>query len=330
MDGIDIRDNAVSGDEAIKKVIDAQSRLKKLKQENAALRRDRDDLLLEHEDLRNARRVVPFTPGSGTRRRRDRIRVAFGDMHGMRMDRKAVEALLNDIGRLKPDEIVLGGDMLEGGGFFATHHVLGYVANCDYTYQEDVEATNWFLDELQKAAPNAQVYYLEGNHEDRIERWVVDETMGRQRDAEFLLNLVGPRTLLRIGDRNITYIRRSDKTEEGLPYGWLKLGKMFFAHEISGGKNAAARALAMTAGNVTCFHTHQESSATLELTAVGIVKAFCPGCLCEKQPLWRHSNPTNWNHGYCIDVIAPSGNFQHIQVPFHNGESLGCALLDRR
>jgi len=63
---------------------------------------------------------------------------------------------------------------------------------------------------------------------------------------------------------------------------------------------------------------------------VGIVKAFTPGCLCEKQPMWRHSHPSNWNHGYAIDVVAPSGNFQHIQVPIWEGESLGCAMLDRK
>jgi hypothetical protein len=68
----------------------------------------------------------------------------------------------------------------------------------------------------------------------------------------------------------------------------------------------------------------------LNLVAVGISKAFFPGCLCELQPMWRHSDPSNWTHGYCIDVVAKSGNFQHIQVPIWNGESLGCSLLDRK
>jgi len=330
MDGLNLGGRPVSSDDTIRKVIDLQATIEKLRKENGALRRDRDDLLQEHETMRSARPITPFAVKRVSKAGKDIIRVSFGDMHGMRMDRPAVEALLADIKRLAPDEIVLGGDMIEGGGFFAQHHVLGYVANCDYTYQEDIAATNWFLDELQKVAPNAKVYYLEGNHEDRIERWVVDETMGHARDAEFLLGLFGPQVLLRLHERGITYIRRSEKTDPKLPYGWLKLGKMFYAHEVSGGKNAASKALAMTAGNVTVFHTHQESSATLELVSVGIIKAFCPGCLCEKQPMWRHSNPTNWNHGYAIDVVAPSGNFQHIQVPIWEGESLGCAMLDRK
>jgi hypothetical protein len=330
MDGISLGGRSVTSDETIRKVIDLQAAMEKLRKENGALRRDRDDLLQEYESIKSARPITPFEHVDKPKTKGDTIRVSFGDMHGMRMDRQAVDALLGDIKRLAPDEIVLGGDMIEGGGFFAQHHVLGYVANCDYTYQEDIAATNWFLDELQKAAPKAMVYYLEGNHEDRIERWVVDETLGHARDAEFLLDLFGPQRLLMLDKRAICYVRRSQKMDPKLPFGWLRRGKMFYAHEVSGGKTAASKALAMTAGNITVFHTHQESSATLELVSVGLIKAFCPGCLCEKQPMWRHSNPTNWNHGYCIDVVAPSGNFQHIQVPIWEGESLGCAMLDRR
>jgi hypothetical protein len=330
VEGIDLGGKQATSDSTIKRVIDAQAQLTRLRKENAALKRDREDLLQEHEDMRRSRPVTPFEPRQRRRRQEDTIRVAFGDMHGMRMDRLAVNALLADIERIAPDEIVIGGDMLECGGWLAKHHALGYVANCDYSYQEDIAATSGFLDELQKCAPRAKVIYLEGNHEDRVERWIVDETLGHQRDAAFLHALASPARLLRLEERGIKYIRRSDKTDPSLPYGWIKLGKMHYTHELSGGKTAAGRAVAMTAGNVTAFHTHQESSATLNLVAVGICKAFFPGCLCDLQPVWQHSDPDNWTHGYCLDVVAASGNFQHIQVPIWNGESLGCSLLDRK
>jgi len=330
MNEVSLMNLPVTDSQVITKVIDAQATIKKLRDENSALRQDREDLLREHEDLRLVRPIVPFAAKPRRKVSGDKIRVSFGDMHGMRMDRAAVNALLGDIYRLNPDEVVMGGDMLECGGWLAKHHALGYVAQCDYSYQDDIAAANWFLDELQKAAPNAKAYYIFGNHEDRMEKWIVDETLGHQRDSQFLRDLVAPDVLLRLKEREITIIRSSDKTEPGLPYGWLKLGKMFYAHDVAGGKQAATKALAMTAGNVTCFHNHQESSSTLELVSVGIVKAFTPGCLCEKQPMWRHSHPSNWNHGYAIDVVATSGNFQHIQVPIWEGESLGCAMLDRK
>jgi len=300
--GFEISGQDSTDDEVIRKVIDAQARIEALRRENRALKKDRDELLSEYTDFRNARPVKPFQPVRKQRVKEDRLRMSFGDMHGMRMERPAVDALLNDIRRLQPDEIVMLGDMLECGGWLAKHHTIGYVARCDYSYQEDIKAGNWFLDEVQKAAPGAVLYWFEGNHDDRVEKWIVDETLSNQRDADFLTK----------------------------PYGWLQLGKMYYTHELTGGKTAAMRAVAKTAANVTFGHTHQCAMAAMTLPMQGIVKAFNPGCLCELQPMWRHSDPTNWNHGYNLEVIAKSDNFQHIHVPIQDGESLGCALLDRR
>lgn len=329
-EGFDLGTVPISADSAMQKVIDAQARAKALQRENAALRKDRDDLLSEHTDFINRQRVAP----TATKRRKaptkqDKVRVSFGDMHGLGMDRPAVDALLDDMRRLDPDEIIIGGDMLECGGWLAKHQPIGFVASCGYTYQDDIEATNWFLDELAKAAPKATAVYLEGNHEDRVERWIVDQTMANKRDGAFLMSFVSPQVRLRLAERGIEYVRRSDVKMRGLPPGWIKLGKMFYTHELSSGKTAAAKAVSITAGNVTFFHTHQVSSATVVLPAVGVVKGFCPGCLCLSQPLWHHSLPTNWSLGYNIEIIAKSENFQHIHVPIWDGESLGCSLLDR-
>ena len=328
MNAVDLTGKNISEHEAIRKVIDAQARIKSLQNEVKALKQDRNDLLLEHEDYKSRRKVTSLqTPKPKTGG--DYIRVSFGDMHGCLMDKPAVAALLEDIRKLDPDEIVLGGDMLECGGFLARHQPIGFVATSEYSYQDDIEACNWFLDELAKAAPKAEVIYLEGNHEDRIERWIVDVVRAAGRDAEFLLQLNSPQTTLKIAERGIVYVRRQ-YVEGGLPPGWVKRGKMYFTHELGSGVNGASKAIAKTAGNVTFFHTHQESAATQVFPSVGIVKAFCPGCLCERQPLWRHSNPTNWSHGYGIDIIAQSGNFQHISVPIWEGESLGTVLVNRK
>jgi len=318
----------VSGDEAIGKVIEAQARLSAAKRQIAALRRDRSELLAEYEDMVNARKV----PTMKTRARpatADRVRVSFGDVHGMRADVDAIRAMLADIRRLVPDEIVIGGDLLECGGWLSKKQPVGFVAYCDYTYQEDVRAANTFLDELRAAAPTAQIHYLEGNHEDRVERWIVDQVMASQRDADFLTRLVSPATLLRLGARKIKYYRRSETYGDGLPRGWIQLGKMYYTHQLASSRNAARDSVAKTAGNVTYFHTHREDTAAMVFPSVGLVKAFNPGCLCEMQPIWRHSDPTSWSQGYQIEYIAKSGNFQAVHVPIWRGESLACTMFNR-
>lgn len=252
-----------------------------------------------------------------------------GDLHGMRMDVECVAAFLTDMKRLKPDEIILGGDMLECGGFLARHQPIGYVALCDYSYQEDISAANWFLDSLAAAAPRASIEYLEGNHEHRVERWCVDQAMSSQRDAEFLRQVYGPATLLRLKERGIKFYPQGEVHGEGLTRGWVQKGKMYVTHNLAEGKNAAARAVDKAGYNITYFHTHSFDASPRVFPQVGLVMAFSPGCLCEMQPMWRHSDPSGWNQGYDIDFIASNGNFQRIHVPIWKGESLAGAMVER-
>ena len=329
MKGVKVTGKNVSGERAIGKVIDIQARMETLRKENEALKKDRKALLSEYEDIHNARPLPKVSVHAARPAMADTVRVSFGDVHGMMMDVAAVNAMLADVKRLDPDEIVIGGDLLECGGWLAKHQPIGFVALCDYSYQEDVQAAKQFLDSLREAAPRAKIHYLEGNHEDRVERWIVDQVMASKRDAAFLHSLASPAALLRLEERGIPYYRRSEIYGEGLPRGWLRLGKMLFTHSLTYSRNAARDAAQKTAGNVTYFCTHREDTATIVFPSVGLVKAFNPGCLCQMQPVWKHSDPTSWSQGYAVDYIAPSGNFQRIHVPIWRGESLAVAMVER-
>lgn len=325
----DLTDKRVTGDDAIREVIDARARLSKVERELKAVTRDRDELLQEYGDLQKAKYPLPPKPRKSVARKDDFVRVIANDVHGSMMDRPAVEAFLADLKEWDPDEVVLNGDIIECGGFLAAHHTLGYVAQTQYSWQEDIAAGNWFLDEIQKAAPRAKIHYTSGNHEARIQRWIADQTMRHARDSEFLHTLLSPAVLLRLAERGVTFYDRSDYPLQGLPPGWIKLGKIFFVHELGGGKNAASAAVSNTAGNVVFAHTHQESSATMVLPGVGLVKAWNPGCLCQRTPLWRNSNPTNWSHGYAVQFVSKSEEFLHMNVSIWQGKSLVGSMRSR-
>ena len=325
----DLTAKRVSGDEAISEVISARAALAKVKRELSAVTKDRDELLIEYGDLQKAKYPVPPKPRKRTSSKDDFIRVIACDVHGSMMDRPAVEAFLADLKDWNPDEVVLNGDIIECGGFLAAHHTLGYVAQTAYSWQEDIAAGNWFLDEIQKAAPRAKIHYLFGNHESRTQRWIADQTMRHARDSEFLHSLLSPAVLLLLKERGVEFYDRSDYPIEGLPPGWIKLGKIFFVHELGGGKNAASAAVGRTAGNVVYAHTHVADVSTSVFPGVGLVTAWNPGCLCQRTPLWRNSNPTNWSHGYAVQFIAKSGEFIHLQVPIWEGRSLAGDLMGR-
>jgi predicted phosphodiesterase len=318
----DLTDKRVSSDDAMREVIQAKARVIALQKELAAVKRDRDDVYSEYRDLQAAKYPAKANAPKASSAKGDLVRVIANDVHGSMMDRPAVEAFLSDLRRWNPDEIVLNGDIVECGGFLASHQTLGYVADTVNSYQDDIAAGNWFLDEVQKAAPKAEIHYIEGNHEDRVERWVVDQTMRHQRDADFLRQLVAPNYLLKLEQRGINFYRRSVEHLPGLPPGWIKLGKIFFVHELSGSKNAARDSVTKTAGNVVYAHTHREDSASVVLPGVGLVKAWNPGCLCQRQPRWRHSDPTGWSHGYAVQIVAKSGEFLHLNIPIWEGRSL--------
>lgn len=327
--GIEIAGKDLTSDGMVKKVLDAQAQKREAQKMLAALRRERDAVLDEFNDYRRAR-PVPVCPAVPRAAKADRVRITAADGHGMRMDRKAVAAFLADVKRYDPDEVVLLGDWLDCEGWLAKHHVIGFVSNCDYTFQEDIRATNDFLDRLQEAAPNAAVYYFFGNHEDRVERAIVDMVLGNAADAAFLQKLWGVAGVLRLEERGIKVVKRDVIYEEGHPRGWLKLGKMCFSHEAGGkGKNAARDVVAKAATNVTFGHTHREDTATIVFPGVGICKAFNPGCLCQIQPIYMHSDPDSWSQGYAIDFIAKSDLFQRVQVPIWRGESLAGAMTER-
>lgn len=238
----------------------AEAKLRERDNQLKALKRERDELLAEFIDFRNAR-PVPKAPRVARKRSETSSRVSVGDVHGMMMDKAAVAAFLTDVKTIDPDEVVLGGDILECGGWLAKHQPLGFVANCDYSFQEDVRAANWFLDELQKAAPNAVIHYIEGNHEDRVERWAMDAAMAHRLDVEFLMAAFGPKAVLRLEERGINWYNRHEVHGKGLMRGWIKLGKMFFTHSLTYSKNAARDAVGRTAGNITywcCFSPDTE------------------------------------------------------------------------
>jgi len=326
--GIPIKGQRVSDSDAIAISIKARASEADARRENKALRRERDDLLREFTDYRNARHQPPVQkPPLKSRKGKAKVRITVGDLHGQRMHRPAVDAFLHDLAEWKPDEILLGGDMVEAGGWISKKQPIGFQAAVDYSYQEDIAAANWFLDEVQKRAPRATIKFIEGNHCDKVERLLMDVVATHGGDHQFMMDLVSPRALLRLKERGIEYYGRHEVHEEGMPRGWVKWGKCYYVHELGGGKNAARTSLLKTAANVVYFHTHREDTASIVFPGVGLVKAWNSGCLCGTDPVWMHSNPTEWTWGYGVEFIEPNDDFLRIHVPIWEGRSFAGTLM---
>jgi len=131
-----------------------------LKQLEVALKRERSarELLEQTLDrLRSSSVKLNLTRKAKSSKGGVTLRVIVPDSHGCFVDQSAASAMLADIAMLKPSSIILLGDHLDCGGFLAEHHTWGYVAETDYTFEDDCQATNPFLDALQSAAPQSTI-----------------------------------------------------------------------------------------------------------------------------------------------------------------------------
>lgn len=254
-------------------------------------------------------------------------RVIVPDSHGCLVDKKAAKAFFHDLGIIKPSQIVCLGDHIDCGGFLAQHHTMGYVAQTEYTFSDDEHAANIFLDTLQEIA-NCETIYIEGNHERRIENWITTQTLKNTKDAEWLKERFSIETVLNLTKRGFRHIEQGKTYDKLKLPGTVKLGNCYFTHGSSTSQHAASAHVKKFGGNVVYGHTHRADSYIIRQVKSGTIGAWSPGCLCELQPLWQHTNPTEWSHGYGLQMVRSNGDFLHINVPIVDGKSLLSPLVD--
>ena len=299
-----------------------ERKLRKSNSDNSRLREICEKQAEQLESLKKSK--FSFRKQRPSKASKTFIRFIIPDSHGSLIDQKAAAAMFADMERMGGSvrEVVLLGDHLECGGFLAQHHVLGYVAQSEYTFADDVAATNAFLDEVQAKAPKAAIHYLEGNHEARLERWVVDQVVGHSKDKQLLHQAFCTESVLGLAERNIQFYSSGGFYGLRVP-GAIKLGKCHFLHGSNHGASVARKMAGMFAGNVVFAHVHTQQAVTVRTVAAGEVGAWCPGCVCQLQPLWRHSSITDWSHGYALQIVnQATGDFLHVNVPIVDGVSL--------
>ncbi len=242
------------------------------------------------------------------------------DSHGSHIDWDAAGAFLADLKVIDPDEIVLLGDHLDAGGTFSSHQ-RNYTSEMCESYQEDVDQANLFLDRIQAAAPRAEIHMLEGNHEAHIERWAA-RNFQSHRDAEMFLERMGPAAALRLRERGIAYYRRSIFYQGLAIPGCIQLGKCFFVHGISHAKHADAVHLQRFGASVVFGHIHRSMGRVERTVTSGGHGAWCPGTLAKLQPLYKHTAPSDWSHGYAVQEVLKSGHFHHTNVPIFGDRTI--------
>lgn len=208
-------------------------------------------------------------------------RVVFiGDVHIPFQSKPAVELALSFIRYYKPHKIFLIGDILD---FYA---ISRHERDPRRTglFQEELDEGRAFFGQVRRAAPKAEIDFLEGNHEDRLKRY-----LWKHPEISGLRNLQLP-VLLSLEELNIHYH----------PYGKIvEYYDLFVEHgDVARNKSAysAAGMMSKRFSSGITGHTHRLGSYH-HTGGHEDWTWYENGCLCGLRPEYING-PPNWQQGF--------------------------------
>jgi len=207
----------------------------------------------------------------------------LSDIHLGYHDTNAIKGALDFFKKREVDCIFLNGDILD---FY------------DLSFHEkdirkrnlpnELELARVFLDHINEEFPKAIKYFIPGNHEKRLQRYLMLKAPELLGCDEFKLEV-----LLKLGEKNINYIPHNSD---------VYFGKLMVEHgdkmKGSGGVNPARTALLKFKRPVIVGHFHRTTSANNSIYNDSPIMAWSLGCLCKLKADYLMVN--EWNHGCAI------------------------------
>ena len=93
--------------------------------------------------------------------------LVYGDVHFPYHDGRALNVLYQYMRDYKPDVVVINGDLVDFYG------ISKYDKNPDhFNVQYELDLANKHLERIRKLNPKAKIYFIEGNHESRLEKYI--------------------------------------------------------------------------------------------------------------------------------------------------------------
>jgi hypothetical protein len=254
--------------------------------------------------------------------------------HGYRWDatRRELDPLHDDaalavtvrlIKDVQPDAVILLGDHLDLAPWsmkFPREQSLAY------TTQPAIEALHSWLATIRKAAPSAVIRYMGGNHEDRIQRVLVD----RLSEAEELRPADDPTGHSMLSIPRLLALDGLDI--EYLPYGdeyWLwDTIRIHHGHTARKGGGRTVAALAEGAQHHEIVgHVHRLELCQRTLhgpEGQRVITVMSPGCLCRLDGVVPAAAPRNdWQQGVgLVSLDVATGDVTMLPVPIYGGRLL--------
>lgn len=176
-------------------------------------------------------------------------------------------------------------------------------------FSDEIKMTKQFLDALQNIFPNCKVYFKEGNHEYRLQRYLKVHAPALFDDAEYHMP-----TKLNLGERGIEWIQDKRIIHAGNL-------NILHGHELGMGMSTVnpARTVFLKAKESTIIGDRHQTSEHSEPSLNGdLVTCWSAGCLCELHPEYMPIN--RWNHGFSRVVVEKDKTFKVTNLRLKDGK----------
>lgn len=227
----------------------------------------------------------------------------WGDLHIPYHESDAIKAAIKLAKEDKVDAIFLNGDVMD---FFGLSFHEKNPKNRP-RISEELESARQFLKGLRKHFPNIPIYWIDGNHENRLERYLAVKAPELLDTSEFQIA-----TLLRMAEYGITYLGFRTK---------CYFGKLLVEHgdrlKGTGGVNPARTARLKYKRSVLVNHFHKLSVDSGKQYDGDVMTCWSNGCLCELEPEYMEVN--EHVHGVC-HVQMDGDNYRVRQYQIIDGK----------
>ena len=229
------------------------------------------------------------------------------DVHIPYQDNEALTVAINEGVRQGCDAVILNGDALD------CHMISDFVKDPrKRKFKDELYAMRQFVDTLRGQFPTANIYYKEGNHEERYWRYM------RVKAPElFDIDAFDFASLCHLDKHNIKWVDGKSK---------LNIGKLSIFHGHEFGKqflpsvNVARGLFMKTKVSALCGHHHQTAEHNERDANGKFITCWGVGCLSELSPDY---NPySKYNHGFAIVELGKNGYFSVKNLRIHEGQIL--------
>jgi len=226
----------------------------------------------------------------------------FSDLHIPFENKISVEIMLDYVKQIKPDTIIVGGDLID------FYKISTYIKNPkERNTNIEIKLAKQFLINLRNDFPDSEIIYIEGNHEQRFERYIIKNAV----ELYDVLENFYPEKL-GLEHLNIKYQK-----------GVFRIGKLWFlhGHEVNV-RNYNVEYITNVMwkrihSNFICGHWHRTQDKTWKNISGKYYAGFVVGALCKDldyQPI------NNWNNGFAVIRFDNRGFYKVENKKIINGE----------